>query len=197
MNSIRKEPVFVHVPKTGGLSILRFCAAHGIRVIDHDIRNPNHVSLNRYRLQNPDIFSFAFVRNPWDRVVSCYHYLKSGGIFPGDKADAARFVDRYEDFREFVLEGLQDDAILKQMHFMPQYEWLSDGDDLIVDQVGKFEKLQPAFSRWFRSLGLPDYKLPHVNKSSHKHYKTYYSEDMIRVIRRVYARDVELFKYRF
>ena len=187
----------MHIPKTGGLSVLPFCARHGIKVIKHDLRDPDFTSLAEYRARNPGIFSFALVRNPWDRVVSSYHYLRAGGINPGDRADATRYVVQYKNFRTFVLEAFEDSEILKQIHFRPQYEWLSDEDVLIVDQVGKFEKLQLGFSRWFKSLGLPDYRLPHVNKSAHKPYKDYYSEDTIAAIRKVYAKDIELFSYRF
>jgi hypothetical protein len=197
MNSTEKQAVFVHVPKTAGLSILQFCMRHGIRVIDHDIRNPNHTSLAQYRSQNPDIFSFALVRNPWDRVVSSYHFLSGGGIRAGDREDAERFVNQYDNFNEFVLEAFNDGEILKQVHFRLQYKWLSDESGLIVDQVGRFEKLQLSFSRWFKSIGLPGYRLPHVNKGKHKPYKAYYSEKTIEIIRGVYSRDIELFKYRF
>lgn len=194
---MNKEPVFVHIPKTGGASVIQICMRHGIRIIDHDLRNPDHISLARYRNLNPNIYSFAIVRNPWDRVVSTYHYLKKGGIKEEDRADGNRFVNCYKDFNEFVLEAFKDQSILEQIHFRPQYEWMSDENGLIVDLVGRFEKLQMSCARWCKSIGLPGYKLPHVNKSEHKPYKAYYSEKTIDIIRNAYSKDIEFFKYRF
>ena len=168
---MKKEVVFVHVPKTGGASILQICLRHGIRILDHDLRNPNHLSLAHYREQNPDIHSFAIVRNPWDRVVSAYHFLKNGGIKSEDRDDAERFVRPYSSFTQFVCQAFENGDILEQIHFRPQYKWISDDSGLIVDMVGNFEKLQLYSSRWFKLLGLPNYKLPHVNKSVHNTYK--------------------------
>ena len=194
---MKKEAVFVHVPKTGGASIIQICLRHGIRIVDHDLRNPAHVSLAKYKEVNNNIYSFAIVRNPWSRLVSTYHFLRDGGIKQEDKSDADRYVNSYKDFNEFVLEAFQDPEILEQIHFRPQYQWVSDENGLIVDLVGRFEKLQMSCIRWCKLIGLPEYKLPHVNKSEHKSYKTYYSEKTIDIIRKVYSTDVELFKYRF
>lgn len=177
--------------------MLQFCAMHDIKVINHDIRSPNYTSLAGYRAQHPDITSFALVRNPWDRVVSSYHYLKDGGMSAWDRVDAARFVNPYDSFRTFVLEAFENGEILKQIHFRPQNEWLSDENGLIVDQIGKFETLQSSFSKWFELLGLPDYELPHINKSTHKPYREYYSDDTRQVIGEIYKKDVDLFEYSF
>lgn len=192
-----KEIVFVHVPKTGGASILQLCLRHGIRIIDHDLRNPNYISLTRYRSLNPNIYSFAIVRNPWDRVVSSYHYLRKGGIKGEDMLDADRFVNQYRNFTQFVLNAFEAREILDQIHFRPQYKWISDERGVIVDMVGRFEKLQTSFSKWCVAIGLPNYKLPHVNRSAHRSYKEYFNEQTIEVIRKNYRKDIELFKYKF
>lgn len=192
-----KEIVFVHVPKTGGASILQLCLRHGIRIIDHDLRNPNYISLTRYRSLNPNIYSFAIVRNPWDRVVSSYHYLRKGGIKGEDMLDADRFVNQYRNFTQFVLNAFEAREILDQIHFRPQYKWISDERGVIVDMVGRFERLQTSFSKWCKTIGLPNYKLPHVNRSAHRSYKEYFNEQTIEVIRKNYRKDIELFKYKF
>lgn len=194
---MKREIVFVHVPKTGGASVLQICLHHRVMVIEHDLRDPNYLSLMEYKKRKPDIYTFTIVRNPWDRVISTYFFLKSGGIKLEDREDSERFVSRYSCFNEFVLEAFKDEEILEQIHFRPQYKWLSDNKRLIVDHVGRFENLQLDCSKWFKSVGLPDYKLPHVNRSKHKQYKTYYTKETIEIIRRIYSKDIELFKYHF
>ena len=121
---MKKEMVFMHIPKTGGASIGQLCASTGIAIIGHNIRNPDYISLAQYRRRHPDIFSFAIVRNPWDRLVSAYHFLSHGGLNIHDSKDADRYVSHYHGFNEFVINAFKDDAILTQLHFRPQYKWI-------------------------------------------------------------------------
>ena len=66
-----KKIVFFHVPKTAGKSL-------ATAIYDKDI---NHFSYNQVAKQKDldGFFTFSFVRNPWDRIVSTYEFLKGGG----------------------------------------------------------------------------------------------------------------------
>ena len=76
--------LFIHVPKTGGISVKR--ALYG------DInRGHGHVRAITYRTKLGkntfnNLFKLAVVRNTWDRLVSAYHYLSQGGRNPRDLA---------------------------------------------------------------------------------------------------------------
>ncbi len=63
--------------------------------------------------------------------------------------------------------------------------------------MGRFEELQLHVSAYLALAGLPDDKLQHVNRATHKHYKQYYSKESVDIVRDVYSRDIELFGYKY
>ncbi|MBE9548550.1 MAG: sulfotransferase family 2 domain-containing protein [Proteobacteria bacterium] len=192
-----KKAAFMHIPKTGGASIRQLCNEFNIAIILHNLRDSKYLSLVEYRRQNPGVISFAVVRNPWDRLVSGYFFLKCGGIKPEDKIDADRFVNKHKDFNEFVEHAFNDDEILNQIHFRPQHLWISDNNKLIVDYLARFEDLQQSVSGVLNEIGYPARDLTHINKSHHQSYKKYYSEESIKAVRKIYSKDIELFEYDF
>lgn len=191
---MKRNVVFVHIPKTGGLSIRGICYKHKIMVINHDIRQEHYLSLEKYKDRDPYCYAFTYVRNPWDRVVSAFFYLKKGGDRYEDKRDAEVYLP-YDDFKTFVHEAFRTNKIFEQLHFRPQYAWVSSDTELLVDSVGKFENLQADFSKHCKLFNLPNYILPRINKSNHKDYRFYYDADTWEIIQKAYAVDIDLFEY--
>lgn len=68
-----------------------------------------HVPYLDYECANPRkferFFKFAFVRNPWDRLVFTYFFLKNGGVNEMDRRFAAEHLARYDGFAAFVEAG--------------------------------------------------------------------------------------------
>ena len=58
--------IFVHVPKTAGQAIHRS--------LPRPRQNPWPTHTPRHEVKQ-DYFSFGFMRNPWDRMVSLYHFM--------------------------------------------------------------------------------------------------------------------------
>lgn len=199
--------VFVHIPKTGGQSIEDlFLRLHGLTWETRApllLRfNPNpsmgperlaHLTANEYRafgyLNEPDFrsfFKFSFVRNPWSRLVSDYHYRQLSGQYS---------------FKEFVLERLpeRDNYSDSYRHIMPQSEFLYDSNDrLLVDFIGKTENMNEDFTVVCKRLGLPDLPLPHINSSGiRNHYSTYYDDALVERVGEIYAEDIGKFNYTF
>ncbi|EAH6868293.1 alpha-2,3-sialyltransferase [Campylobacter lari] len=187
--------VFIHVPKVAGSSIERVIYQTDRWLVGH-VKASDYVKLDRNKFES--YFSFGFVRNPYDRMVSAYHYLRSGGGNLVDETWAKENIYKYNSFEEFVLNLQNNDErikILSWMHFVPQYKYLCDNDkNILVSFIGKFEKLDEDFKKILNILNRKD-SLVHVNKSKHYAYKDYYNYETYKIIREIYKNDFEIFDY--
>jgi hypothetical protein len=182
--------IFVHIPKTAGSSI-----SEGLFGIPS-----RHVTYEEYLRANPrkfrSYFKFAFVRNPWDRLVSTYFFLKKDGMNELDRAWAREYLSPYGDFDDFVKRGLRRIEIQSWVHFRPQCEFIAAQDGtLMVDFVGRFERLHEDFAVVSNKLGLP-VNLRHTNSGEHGRFESLYSAATAEIVGDVYARDIETFGYR-
>ncbi len=149
-----------------------------------------HLSLSEALKLYPrfkDYTSFAFVRNPWDRLVSQYNY--SGGHWCRKHGVKNTFIDYVT---KLVSEGktftghtyehkLNPKALMGDPHFN-QLPFLTNATGGVVDHIGRFENLQEDFNSIFKKMGIPSCDLPHLNKTKHKHYTEYYDDDTKRIV---------------
>ena len=195
-----KKVLFMHIPKTAGISLYKAIRHPKVRIKGHFIQNPFHRylkdTLPSYK-NKP--YVFTFVRNPWDRLVSAFFYLNEGGRNLSDKADSKKYLRKYQgDFETFIKEGIAEGKALKQLHLKPQSVWVCDDKgNLLVDYIGRFESLQEDLDRISKEIGIPFKPLAHTNGSSHKHYQDYYTEETKAIVVEAYKKDIELFNYDF
>jgi hypothetical protein len=145
-----------------------------------------------------DYFKFAIVRNPWDRLLSCW---KNKIEMPWRESERAYYykvlgLDLLKDitFAEFI-RRLNDDKLLYADKHWAQLHSLIDLDS--IDFIGRLENLQEDFNTICDKIGIPQQQLPHENKSEHKHYTEYYDEETKQIIAEKYAKDIEMFGYKF
>lgn len=197
--SIEPVAAFVHVPRTGGSSLNQAIMHMPILQFNHNRRpGQNYRSFQDYRASGgQSLPAFAFVRNPYDRVVSSFFYLQAGGLSAADEADGNRFVRPFQgDFKKFCLMMLTKPETLEQIHFRPQWMWLCDESEaLLVNMVGRFETMGADWKRISKALGLPEVSLPHINSSQHDDYRKYYCKESMQIVSDVYARDFKIFNY--
>ena len=150
--------------------------------------------------KNWNTFSkFAFVRNPWDRLVSVYHYYRQGGNKDNiDLAISSKIPSNFTTFVEkmYEISGLfPEDRI--STHLKSQKSFIFDKDDkLMVDKVFRFENLYEDFQRMCDIFNL-NISLPHQRKSSHNNYETYYNKILKNKVEELYSEDIEIFGYNF
>ena len=201
----RHRCLFVHIPKTGGISIYRSLFASKEK--NRPVQSIGHFTAENYEaifgktLFN-EYFKFAFVRNPWSRVFSAYQFLKQGGFHLRDEVWAKTNLSKFSSFEDFVVEWINSRNIYNALHFIPQYEFLTSSDGKIrIDFIGKLENIESDFDRLKIILGI-DCQLKYLNKTKSENrkttiYKDFYTKNTQDIIARVYRRDIEAFNYKF
>jgi hypothetical protein len=183
---------FLHVPKTGGCSI--FEALHQ-RVGGSSLwetmpgaKGPTpHVRVD-FMMKKYDWMSeywrFAFVRHPFDRLVSLYHfwrnrmeprYTPEGFVMQPMSLHGLpikiRDAINYTTFESWAFDNIE--SVNTQMHF------ISKDDEVVMDFVGRFENIQEDFAKVAERLNTSP-ELPFRNKGEHKPYEEYYTNPALR-----------------
>jgi sulfotransferase famil protein len=205
--------VFVHIPKTGGTAL---ATALETRAMADDIligdtpkalRRKKRVKdittagrlwkhsrladaeglISRHEMQ--DLFTFTLVRNPWDRLVSYYHWLR-GQDFEHPAVSLAQRVG----FSTF----LNDEATQQAIRQAPYGSYMCDGAgqehcDLFI----RLEHLGEDLAALKNHLGF-DFDMPVVNASSRDaDYRASYSDADAALVSQLAAEDIARFNYGF
>ena len=147
-----------------------------------------------------EYYHFVFIRNPWDRLVSCYnnriknltppHYSVYGQTYGNQKFDSMSFTD----FVRFVNKVPN---YLCDVHFVPQHCCFNQEE---MNFIGRFESFEEDVYRLLDII-VPNHKelsIKRLNSSDDdKHYREYYTDETRDIVARKYRRDIELFNYKF
>lgn len=171
--------LFIPVPKTASTSMWNTLSPFVDEVPLEDIYHPTLKSLQEHFLKRglvwEDYFSFCFVRNPWDRIISFFYLFKT---------------EQYESPADWINEPWTLPP--SQLSFMED-----DHGKIPLNFIGRFETLEKDFNLICSKIGIPYKKLSHLNKSKHNHYQEYYNEKTIEIISKKYQKDIELFGYTY
>lgn len=132
-------------------------------------------------------FTFAFERNPFDRTVSAYHYMKKNRIAKGIWKDSLTFD-------VFVRKP----EALAALH---QRGWrlYTVNDKIVVDHIYRFEDLDGAMADIHSRLGI-DESEPLVQTKVAKRegsYRDYYDDASRAIVARAFEKEIETFGYAF
>ena len=194
--------VFIHIPKCAGSSIHRALGVlHAQRswLVGKPKYHKHAKAANVREVLGPawnECFKFAFIRNPWDLMVSSYHWwLTYAEIFPALHKDVAR-VREMGTFSVFIRSEFGR-STLNEHHGGDLTEWISDGDGIIVDFVGRYENLNEDWSKICRTLQVPALPLGRENQVARQDYRVFYDNESRELVANRFARTIELFGYRF
>lgn len=168
-----KKILFIHIPKNAGASISKWLVEHGAVIVD----SMRHSSLQVSDFKNI-YYSFCVVRNPWDRMISLYHY-------------AMKVNNESTDFNAWLKKNYQFSRHWYSVSTC-QVEWIRHQPNLIIryENLGnEFEVIQNQFDS--------TKSLPTINKTVHQHYSSYYDDWSRNFVGDLYLKDIEKFNYQF
>jgi hypothetical protein len=193
---------FIHIQKTAGTSVEELLQA---AVPDVTYYGPRHMEARYARKKLKDWeerFTFAFVRNPWDRLVSWYSMIERGArrVHEG-KPPNSHWLRRIwrEPWRNpllaHALEELEEDPTFETFvkHCTGEFrkggviysfernqiDYLTNRRDrILVDFVGRFERLSEDLTMVVSEIGLEpsliEDKLPHKNRNKNRLVRGHY-----------------------
>ena len=205
--------IFVHIPKTGGTSLALALEgrAHRDDILIGDTPkatrrkgrlkglSPRGQLWKHSTLADIDgvvsagdldgMFVFTLVRNPWDRMVSYYHWLRAQRF-----SHPAVTLAQSSSFEAFVLSDLTRDTMRAASY--GHYVTDAAGRER-VNAFVRLEALEADLAPVWDHLGFT-LDIPHVNRSERpEDYRTAYTEETAEAVAQMCAADIARFNYRF
>ena len=205
--------IFVHIPKTGGTSLAR---ALEDRAMKDDILlgdtpkarkrrgrvkgTPTRGRLWKHstladidglvsREEVAQMFNFTLVRNPWDRAVSYYHWLRTQ-TFDHPAVDLAK-SQAFDGF-------LRRPETQAAMQHRPVASYMRDASG--IERCSCYIRLEhfaTDAAPLFAHLGF-EVTLPHDNRSERDaDYRSYFSDALCDIVANCCAEDIERFGHSF
>lgn len=184
------KTIFVHCQKCAGNSIemaVFNTTDANVNGDEFEGSNEKHMNIagycNRYGYRVVrDYYVFAFVRNPWDRVISWLHFRdKRFGIFNNN-------IDK-----DVIIQELNKPYFKTSSY----YSMLRLNNPGLVNYIGKVEQIHKDMDVVFDQLQLADRSIPNINTTKHKHYTEYYDDETRNMVQNIYSEDIEYFGYVF
>jgi hypothetical protein len=185
--SRKSNYIFFHIPKCGGTSFSEILPnKEKVRLIDHTHLNYRDTKKVFYENNELEWFmqskKIAIVRNPFDRAVSLYKYIKKHT----DHHLHLRLINH--DFTQFCywLKNIGDDSITTS------FEHLKNNKELIDSEINifKLETINDELERLSDLLGIKVNKIPYINKTNFDYNRTIESDLLIKDF---FEKDFELF----
>ena len=206
--SRKRSYVFVHIPKTGGtsmaLALEQRAAADDILIgdtpkaqrrrkrqqsLDAPGRLWKHSTLrDAAGLYGDDAFVFTLVRNPWDRLVSYYHWLREQ-----DFDHPAVRVAKVTTFAAFLKDPSVQDALRHAGY--AGYVTDASGQER-CDLFARLEHPEDLEPLW-QHLGF-QLSIPHANRSGRdrdRGWRADYDAETFEIVREIAAPDIARFGY--
>lgn len=195
--------LFIWIPKNAGNSIYSLLKCPKLKSIESakQFKNKGIVTFGHMnylellkqgfidRVFHLSSFKFCFARNPYDRFVSLYYYLR--------KRKAYKDITP-EDFCYLISKGVPKIGLYnsrKLSQCSPQIDWIRN---IKLNFIGKTENINKDLFILFEKIGLKFVGVvPVINATVHVHYKKFYKDHnaVKKFVEDLYKEDFDFFGY--
>lgn len=189
---------FIHIPKTGGNSITQWMKDNFIVKIS---KGKQHATVAEAEEMLGNLgWTFCVVRNPWDYCVSWYTfkiYLANTYINKLTKHPELINPNRKKyrlEYHKSQLERLNKgfDWWVRQTNVPTQIKYAKN-----VNYFCRLENLEEDFKVIQNKVNCYG-PLPLINKTPNRtHYKDYYTDETIEIVRQKFSDDIEFLNYEY
>jgi hypothetical protein len=181
--------IFVHIPKNAGTSI-------SLSLYGRTFHHRTFKSF-RYCSFHENIKSFALVRNPWDRLVSAYFFLKNKGSSSTKVDELSLQQVNLESFDSFVYSLIGKNLLKLDPVLHPQTHYLFDSQLKNVDFIYKFEDIFNLEKSLCNDLGIK-VTVSKCNQGVVRgDYHEFYNDDILLIVNDLYSADINYLEYEF
>ena len=179
-----REYFFLHIPKTGG-SMWRHMFADVIPVTKKK---------HEFLQEKLDAYTFTIIRNPLDRLVSAFFYLKAGGTNEYDNQSCIKYNLRNISFNEFVEALYLDTGYYSYVHFIPMVNRI--GDIKFFDRIALYDNLEKETREMYKIFHNKELEgnIPIILKSNHNVFNLYYDKKTRKMTESIYEEDICLYE---
>jgi len=200
--------IFLHIPKTGGTTIEKvICPNQSLNIKpnyltlygwDDQYGWLNHLTLDQIIKIYPNLdlneyAAFMVVRNPWDRLVSEYHWKSS---ISGLQIPFIEYVRLLYIGETKVIQKYYKSPMAFEQHIQPQSKYILHSNKVVV-KILRFENFERELIDTLKKYGVKINSLPKTRTSIHAHYTYYYNRFTYNMVGNLYIDDIIRFGYNF
>jgi hypothetical protein len=192
--------IFIHQRKNAGTSIIQTLGSHLNESDKYKFNDGcyciDEIDQIKY-YKNKGYTVFCVCRNPWNKVVSGFSYLKKEGYLENE----CTIIQALQGKKQLLQKGQKQMKNRKERIYchllQPQCDLIIDENgDSIVDCILCYENLNDDFKHFCKKyLNIDNIELPVMNKTPHKKWKEFYDEDTNRIVKEIFKKDIEYFNY--
>ena len=144
-------------------------------------------------------FRFCIIRNPWERLVSCYKekVMNKPTDYNYFKNYSREFYGGmpFDEFVNIVVSLTDEDS---DPHFGGQLNLLTSPEGrLMANYFCNLENLNEHLNEISQITGMPFSTPPQLNVTKKSAYQDFYTPELVEKVRKRFRRDIEFFNFKF
>jgi hypothetical protein len=192
-----KKYLFIHIYRTGGMAAREYFSGQEVGGGHADAMDLK-AYFERNKLDFENTFKFSIVRNPYDWMVSLFHYVSTYKTnWMNKSVNGKSFKDFLVIHNKFIFKHNSDKPMRNKLQ--SQSAFLSEKGCLMMDFIAKKENFDKDMEYICKKFGLPYKKMDYINslvKSRDKNYMSYYCPETKKMVQYALEDDFVNFGYK-